>query len=191
VTFDVVGFSGFFIKTQANVLPVKLIAFSGYKDKNLHHLDWISATEQNSSHFEIEHSTDGTDFANLGRVAAAGNSSVKKDYAFEYAKYQHGTNYYRLKMIDQDGSFEYSNTISIKEDGTIASITAFPNPSETGIFTLQGKAFERTNAVVSNVLGQSINVIIQNNQLDLSELPAGVYFVRIAGENNTIRVVKS
>jgi parallel beta-helix repeat protein len=181
--------------TGGNPLPVKLLSFTAYKDKSAHRLNWTTATEQNVSHFEIEASSDpAMAFKTIGNVRAAGNSNTPKYYDFTNQPINQSTNqpiyYYRLKMIDFDGSFEYSNSISIKEDGKQVAITAFPNPSETGIFTLQGKSFERTDAIVTNVLGQAIPTTIQNNQLNLSTLPAGVYFVRIAGENNTISVVK-
>jgi hypothetical protein len=177
-----------------NPLPVKLLAFTGIKDKNVHLLNWITATEQNASYFEVQYSANGNDFAAIGNVRAAGNSNTPQYYDFTNQPTNQSTHqpicYYRLKMIDFDGSFEYSNVITIKEDGKEVTIIAFPNPSETGIFTLQGKSFARTDAIVTNVLGQAIPTVIQNNQLNLSTLPAGVYFVRIAGENNTISVVK-
>ena len=189
---EVSGINAFSSWTSANpgALPIKLLSFTGEKGKGTHRLDWTTATEQNSSHFNIEYSVNGYDFTDIGRVEATGNSNSVKSYTFDYTKYNSGANYYRLKMTDKDGTYEYSNIINIKEDGKKNTVYAYPNPSETGIFILQGKVFNNTNAAVTNVLGQQINATIINNQLDLSAMPSGVYFVRIDGENNTIRVVK-
>lgn len=89
------------------------------------------------------------------------------------------------------GAYEYQSVVSTDNMSKQSTFIIFPNPSETGVFTLQGKTFERTDVTVTNTLGQTVAAIIQNNQLNLSQLPSGVYFVRIAGENTTIRVVKS
>jgi hypothetical protein len=59
-----------------------LLTFSGYKGKNGHQLNWTTATEQNTSYFEVQYSANGTEFATIGNVRAAGNSTTPMYYDF-------------------------------------------------------------------------------------------------------------
>jgi hypothetical protein len=108
------GFSGFGAGIPGSIiLPVTLLEFTGRLDKTSTVLNWSTSMEQNSKHFEIEKSTDGTHFNTIGSINAAGNSSNKRDYAFRDIKLNYA-NYYRLKMVDLDGNYKLSNVVLIR-----------------------------------------------------------------------------
>lgn len=121
------GFSKFFLVDPSVTLPITLLTFDGRLDKKTIPLTWTTAQELNSSYFEIEKSTDGSNFHDLAKVGAAGSSFVQRDYHYVDVKVNE-LNYYRLKMVDIDGRFEYSKTILIKNPDAIQSMWVVNNP---------------------------------------------------------------
>jgi len=95
-----------------NVLPVGLTFFTSSISGNDIQLLWQTATESNSSYFEIESSRDGTQFISLGVRNAEGNSSSNINYSFTDTNVESGVHYYRLKQFDKDGHFTYSKIIT-------------------------------------------------------------------------------
>ncbi len=90
-------------------------------------LTWITSTELNSDYFEIERSTDAKSWINLGIVQAAGNSNAKNNYNFVDSIPESGLNYYRLKMVDLDGTFAYSRIKSVNFP-EFSWAKLYPNP---------------------------------------------------------------
>lgn len=119
-----------------NTLPVLLSSFTG-KAQNLNaELTWVSVSEKNVSRYEVEKSTNKRTFSFVGSVAAAGTSN--NDITYSFTDYQAGDAqsvvYYRLKMIDMDGNYKYSNVVSVKfqqKKIVIQSITPNPVTSES------------------------------------------------------------
>ena len=114
-------------------LPVKLISFTAKAIEKDAILNWSTATEKNNDHFEIERSNDGVNFTKAGDVSGAGNSTSIIKYAFTDARVadfstQHV--YYRLKQVDFDGSFEYSNLaiVTFVKQGVVSILNVQPNP---------------------------------------------------------------
>jgi hypothetical protein len=109
------SFSQFGIATQTMVvLPVELISFSGKNAGRKHLLEWITATELNNDHFNLERSGDGLVFSSIGTLPGAGNSNSLLHYDFTDYEPLNGIAYYRLKQTDYNGQFKYSNTISLE-----------------------------------------------------------------------------
>lgn len=95
-------------------LPVELVSFTAQKISNKIKLFWSTATEISNSGFEVHRSNDQQNWTNLGFVAGNGNSNSPKEYSFVDNSIKQSAKYfYRLKQIDNDGSFEYSNVIEI------------------------------------------------------------------------------
>src|SRR6202012_2934437 len=94
-------------------LPITLLQFNGRLDNNNAVLTWSTSSEQNSKTFEIDRSFDGTVFLPIGNVAAAGNSTSTRNYTFTDPSLTRDTNYYRLKEIDLDDHFTYSNVVLV------------------------------------------------------------------------------
>ncbi|MEM7162373.1 MAG: lamin tail domain-containing protein [Bacteroidota bacterium] len=107
-------FSPWGISTINEPLPIELVEFEASKlNKNKTLLNWQTLSELNSAHFEIERSRDGIHFTKIGKELAAGLSNVPIYYSFIDTEPYNGQNYYRLKSLDFDGSFDYSAMRSV------------------------------------------------------------------------------
>jgi hypothetical protein len=102
--------------SSENPLPITLITFSGQHWGDKVKLHWKTASEYNSSYFEIERSAPNQLFEPIGRVNAAGYTNTLSNYYFYDDAPLNGLSYYRLKSVDHDGSFKQSNTIALKSD---------------------------------------------------------------------------
>ena len=117
------------IPYTAGVLSVELFSFSGRKEGAHNLLTWTTSQENNLGHFEIEISKDGLTFTNIGSLMANGNTTNRSDYSFTDANPASGFVYYRLKMVDRDAGFRYSNVIALKRDEMDFVISSIlPNP---------------------------------------------------------------
>jgi len=139
-------------------------------------------------------SQDGRSFDKIGEVKGYGTTQTQVDYDFQIAEPPVGVSYYRLKQMDFDGQFEYSDIVNATFEDKGASIgTIYPNPSRTGLVNLDISSEESkmTPIAVFSASGQLVMDQFRqleqgNNQLnfDFSSLTAGIYFVRIG---NTLR----
>ena len=166
-------------------LPVVLSSFTATpEDPATVRLAWATASEQNSRAFDVERSADGRTFAPIGTVAAAGSSSSPRAYALTDAKLpaSAATLCYRLKQVDQDGTFSYSPVRTVALTGAAAGLALYPNPAHSGTATLTGTA-PGTAVTVTDALGRPVASATADAAgtaaLALpSGLPAGVYVVR-------------
>ena len=112
------GFSGFGagIPGALGTLPIKLLSFTGKLQNENVKLNWSTSFEQNSKGFEIEKSLDGINFRKIGFVAGAGNSNATRSYSFTDPQRAVEFNYYRLKLVDIDNKFDYSDVVLVKND---------------------------------------------------------------------------
>jgi len=166
------------------------------------HLSWITEQETNSSHFEIERSKDGAVFTKLGNVAAAGFSSHTKNYAFNDIYPETGVNYYRLKMLDKDGKFVYSNRVSVTVTIKGNKVTAvYPAPftnklniaianetTASATIELFDNAGKRVAASTKTVQKGINNILLE----DLDRLANGIYIIKVQLGNSvfTQKLVK-
>ena len=92
-------------------------------------LTWSSLQESNSSHFEIERSSDGINYYQVGKVTAQSSSDKEVDYGFDDLKSNAGLNYYRFKLVDKDRQFQYSNVTVVNVNIKGVDITGiYPGP---------------------------------------------------------------
>ncbi|REA56415.1 hypothetical protein DSL64_26840 [Dyadobacter luteus] len=117
-------------KTQ-DALPVKLIYFKAHRQEDITRLEWETATEANSALFEVEYSRDLQSWITAGTIRAQGSSKEPTRYQFIDSAKHSGITYYRLRMIDHDGSLAYSFIQSVAFDGKVLMI--HPNPAEDRI----------------------------------------------------------
>jgi hypothetical protein len=172
------------------VLPLTLIEFKGKKQAASILLDWTTSSEINLSRFEIERSTDGHLFEKIGTVTASGNSSAIRSYVFtDNHPSPAAVNYYRLKMIDNDGRFTYSNQLVFMGEGSGMIIEKIgPNPfadlvnigivlQQTQLIKIQLVDMAGRVAATKNIQAvEGYNDIVFDG---LSKIASGVYVIRI------------
>jgi hypothetical protein len=101
----------------ATPLPVKLVSFKVNRNGVYNHLSWQTASEKDSEHFEVQRSKDGIAYTSIAKVSSAGYSYAALNYGFNDYNSGVGLIYYRLKMVDTDGSYEFSRPQSINIRG--------------------------------------------------------------------------
>lgn len=159
------------------VQPVKLTSFNANQIENEVLLDWTSSLETNFSHFEVERSADAINFDFIGRVDG---NNYEKAYTHLDKKPSTGLNYYRLKMVDLDKTFVYSDVKVVDISGKFADVSVFPNPFANG-FTVSGLVGQSTVRVVDSKGSIIYNTKTQdkNLRIDLLSFPSGLYNVVI------------
>ncbi|MCX6316427.1 MAG: T9SS type A sorting domain-containing protein [Bacteroidetes bacterium] len=178
-------------------LPLHLISFSGSYRNNSATLNWEAENLQNFSHFELERSSNGTNYSSIASKQPAGDPAVRS--AYQYADDLNAVSgksfYYRLKMVDNDGKFTYSNIILIrKEDKAISDLRINPNPIISGTattvrFDASARAQIEFRVVDLNgriVLTQRNNVTEGTNSvalLNLERLQPGMYVLQMLNGN--------
>ncbi len=184
-------------------LSVEFAAFTAHIKDNNTLLNWQTVSEENNAYFQVEHSIDGRNFTSLNIIEGNGNAIVAHDYAYLHDSPRAGTNYYRLKQVDFNGSFQYSDIISV--DYTIGGSTIiFPNPFEESI-TLQFPLNEGSTTGLNNrsievfdlygrkVYQVQVSTYESNYNLNLSTLSSGTYLIRTSDQRgvfNTQRITK-
>lgn len=168
-----------------NPLPLTLLSFTGQRGNNGVTLKWTTTDEKNVSHFEIERSNNGIAFIKLGTVTAASVSGIN-NYVFDDITPKTGTNYYRLKMVDTDGSFEWSKIINLKFSHE-PQITIYPVPASATITVQFANQFKHLEIVdmAGRVLFRK-NITQQTEIIEISALAKGLYFVRLNNDNGII-----
>jgi hypothetical protein len=169
-----------FRNQMGETLPLTLLNFSGELIKKETQLHWQTTSEQNTAFFNIERATGNMQFNTIGKVAAAGTSSITKSYSFIDANPLPGTNYYRLKMVDADGKFTYSKTIVINNDAGNA-FSVYPNPAKNYI-TVQHPVTSSANIQMSDMQGKIVKTVsaktnATQTQVEVKGLAAGTYTV--------------
>lgn len=176
--------------SQSGTLPVVLDQFKGASVDCDVDLEWSASQEDNFSHYVLEASKDGRRFAAVTEIAPNARGA-----------YQHrvsnaaGTNYYRLQLVDRDGTSSYSEVITTSNDcGKMAIRSLFPNPTSAGgTLTVQfdrplaGDMMLRVYSADGRQLSeQAIGAGSTNPQVDIRTLPAGTYFLRVVTEGEVL-----
>ena len=169
------------------VLPVELISFNGKTEKGVNNLKWATATESNNSGFSVERSADGETFTSIGFVKGGGTTQKQQNYQMMDAKPLSGINYYRLKQVDNDGKFTYSNTITLVVEKGTETLRIYPNPTHKEITVAYPLSTKATISLFS-AAGQLMKQMTTESDLttvNLELLPVGMYFLKMQTESNT------
>jgi hypothetical protein len=178
----------FFAQTGV-VLPVELVSFTGEMRDGAVHLAWRTASEQNNAGFEVERRAQGGTWNTLGFVRGAGTTTEARSYTFT-DNGASGNVQYRLKQVDFDGQFEYSNIIEVNAGlpRTFALEQNYPNPfNPTTVITYQLPVASEVKLEVYDVLGRKVMTLTNGRQdagsynltLNANNLSSGVYFYRL------------
>lgn len=169
-------------------LPVTLTRFTIALESADAHLHWETTEEVNSSHFEVERSRDARNFTAIGSVEAHRNTSGVRRYLYNDPSLPSGTYYYRLKMVDTDGTFSYSRLASIRIDRD-AEIVIYPNPAEEQLTITAREKISRIDLV--DLRGQTVHSASPDAStytFPLSGYAGGLYLLRV--NDRVYRVVK-
>jgi hypothetical protein len=171
-----------------SVLPVLLTDFNANLSGNDVFVSWTTQEETNSDHFEIERSEDGAKWELIGTVAAKGNSSIASNYSFNDNAPLSGINYYRLKMVNIDNSFNYSD-IKIVRTTAVSKISFFPNPAQSFVNVSLVQSENETSIQLLNISGQ----ILQTQKVsgattvsfNVQQYAKGIYVLRVMNSDGT------
>ena len=179
------------IVTSGAPTPVLLTSFDGTYSNGSANLKWQTSQESNNDRFEIWRSFSGNEFEMVGKVAGAGNSSLAKNYQYQdVVGSASGYVFYKLRQVDKDGKFSFSNIVKLTMSNVAASFQIFPNPVVNN-FTASFSAPKATPAtlMIRNISGQTvysktINVLKGNNSVVVNNAPmkTGMYYVTISGD---------
>ncbi|MHA6246893.1 T9SS type A sorting domain-containing protein [Pontibacter sp. CAU 1760] len=143
------------------VLPVDLLSFTAKASEGgAVVLSWATAQEKNNAYFEVQRSHDGKSFAAMGRRQGKGTTAIRANYSYTDTLPLAGTSYYRLRQVDQDGTFKILPTVVVNlEQVTTPRMTLYPNPSEGQNVRLyvQGlPAGEEMKVLVADMMGKIV-----------------------------------
>jgi hypothetical protein len=198
--FRINSFSGFFPRSNAAILPIELLYFKGNTRDKSNFLEWASSLEESTKIHEIERLLDqSNEWEVIGQLAAAGNSQSLVTYQWE-DHFPLPLAYYRIKTIDSDGSFQYSDLISLKRESLDLLVgKVFPNPT-TNLFTtdIYASALEDVQYSIFNINGQLlqqkqtiVNTGVTRLEVDLNNYPPGIYLFKLSiGEQQFIQKIQ-
>ena len=173
-------------------VPVELTSFTASVNNNDVQLNWTTATEKNNSGFQVERKSTG-DFESIGFIPGSGTTTELMTYSFSDIDLNPGNYYYRLKQIDYDGTFEYSDVVEIDivAPDVYSLSQNYPNPfnpSTKITFSLASDA--NVSLKVFDVMGQEVMTLINRDliagthiyEFDAKGLNSGVYFYKIEAD---------
>ena len=179
------------VKVIANT-PVTIASFDAAFASNKVDLTWVSATEVNVANYDVERSTDGSNYTSVGSVKAVGNSSTLQSYSFsDDAEKLSGTIYYRLKSIDKSGASSYSEVKAVTIKATQSYVAnIYPNPINIGqdlkvkyiALKADKVSFSLINALGKRVMNSSVGVSEGTNDLSLNigHIAPGTYYLSVS-----------
>ncbi len=181
--------------TSCNItLPVNLVEFTGNKHDLTVELGWTTVSEDNFSHYELERSTDGIRYTTLAMVFAKGEP--RNNYGYTDRHPYMGVNYYRLKMIDKNGQFKYSQVVTASFDQKLpADVVVAPNPVKGS--QIHVKLIGLSTGVYRMELHNSAGQLLQASSLRVTQFeqfetitrpgntPSGIYWLNVYDDTNT------
>ena len=201
--FSISDFSTFYlhpIQFPFAPLPVELVSFTGFNQGVINKLNWVTASEENTLKFEIQKSIVTGVWTTIGETPAAGNSSQQINYDFSDNNPVIGNNYYRLKIIDNDGTFSYSNIINIPINEAVINgiVNVYPNPTNGNLnVEIQSTSSYDTKILVYDVIGKKVfdkeNSLVKGLnilQFNFSQLAKGAYILQFADTGGKLYTTK-
>lgn len=183
------GFSQFALGVDSlnNPLPVTLLRFNAVVQNRQVLLRWLTVSEKNAQHFVVERSFDNRQFNEIGQVAAANRTG---QHSYQWLDAGHGASsgviYYRLKMADADGTYEYSPVAVARFDEQPRLVHGiYPNPVSQGRLQLMLNAAQPLSLEITDVLGRSLRqqIVADGEVLDLAGMARGIYLFRFYNDS--------
>ncbi|TND08047.1 MAG: hypothetical protein FD123_2601 [Bacteroidetes bacterium] len=198
------GFSRFGVGQSVTPLPVEFLSFTGKNEGDYNRLEWVTATEVNNDYFDVERSVNGSPYQRIGQKDGGNNSSSALYYTFDDLHPEEGINYYRLKQVDFNGAYAYSNTISIaKHSEGMFLENVRPNPTNGDVlFDFVSEKAVTIHILITDMLGRVVVDELRNvekgrtalNTLIGPENDGGIYTFKVnetsTGYTSLVRLVK-
>ena len=191
--------SGINLATCGAVLPVQFLSFTASCTNEGVSLDWVTASERDNSHFEIQKASNSLDFEPIEELEGVGTTSSESIYNFTDIINENSTIYYRLKQVDYNGDFDYSKTVFATCAVLNTDFSVYPTVS-SGEYTLSfNKDIEFLSIQVLNQKGEVVEFIdfinAENNSkfvLDITTSEGGIYYLKVRMNNQveSTRIVK-
>ncbi len=163
------------------ILPIDLTEFSVQKmEKDKVKINWQTASEINNEYFSIQRSNDGNSWEEINRINGAGNSNATINYSSVDEKPYFGNSYYRLKQVDFNGDYKFSNIESVNLDSPNSRYAIYPNPTSYNQIGIE-IPYDRTEVLIFDGSGQLIYQSIKDkglSKISLQKFYAGIYFVK-------------
>lgn len=184
------SFNHLYSVAQSTVpLPIKLLSFDAELRGEKVLCTWVTASETNNDHFDVERSFDGESFVKIGQVNGfgAGISTTNRSYSFEDPNQCSELRYYRLRQVDIDGRFEYSETVAINCSKKDPVIQIHPNPVSDELNyqfiqanddVLSVRILDVTGRVVKEEITNAVHGF-NSSSLDVSKLATGSYYLQL------------
>ena len=178
------------------IVPVEMTSFTANTNAmGQVVLNWQTATETNNRMFEVQRKDANSDFVTVGFVNGSGTTTDPKAYSFVDQNVNNGTYTYRLKQLDFNGHFDYSNAVEVSVNGPLTFDLAqnYPNPfNPTTTITYSVPQSGKVKLAVYNLIGQEVAVLVNgavsegSHQVEFNakSLPSGAYFYKLQGENS-------
>lgn len=188
-TGDFTGFSKFFLVDESFVLPVTLVSFTGKLNERAEAvLDWEVSRQYDFRGFDVERSNDGTHFSAIQNIPATQGYGSIVSYTYTDKNITEGANYYRLRMIDNDGHFTYSPVVRINYQGSGRFVSLAGNPVADAITVLlNNRDLRPVSATLFNVIGARIGSWHLGSRtgtvslpIDQFQLTPGIYLLQIS-----------
>ena len=179
------------------VLPVELSNFVATPRTNTVSLNWETQSENNNAYFEVEHSTNGYDFASIAKIEGTGFSTKTVAYNYLHQDPSLAINYYRLKQVDFDGRTTYSELVTAEVTETSLNINVYPNPARHSLVLTADPALWQSGSItILDATGRMIDNISEAEQLseeyyslNIAHLPNGIYFIKVPNAK-VVRFIK-
>jgi hypothetical protein len=175
-------------------LPIEILVFTGYKYESSVKLIWETITETNNDYFTVEKSTNGDNFEPIATVNGAGNSNSLLSYSTIDNTPFSGTNYYRLKQTDYDGTSSYSETVAVNFNHSGEDVVISPNPFSHD-FSIDVSMLNVSNIsiqiedLLGKVVWENQNISSDSSIVKVtlnSSLGSGYYFLKVICDDNVI-----
>lgn len=198
-TADTTSFMNrYYVVFKNGAVPLSTISVKAYTKDNGAMVEWKTTQEVQLNSYEVEKSTNATNYTKMGTVTA--NNAVANSYTLFDAAPQKGMNYYRIKIIGQDGSYKYSNTVQLNLTNIKETVSVYPNPIKGNSVSLQLGNLEKGTYTVTifNSIGQTVHTqtITHNGSYSTqtlewsNKLAKGQYTLSIANNASNNRINK-
>jgi hypothetical protein len=182
--------------TDSTIIPVEFLSFTATSNGKEVILNWSTATELNNQLFEVQRSFEGSDFSSVGIVYGKGTTTERQDYSYSDKIHADGKYLYRLKQVDYNGNYNYSDIIEIdlRVFNSYLLEQNFPNPFNPVTTIGYGiREKSRVEIVVLNSIGEEIALLVNEEkeqgyhtvEFNAVKLPSGVYFYQLKATPNS------